>query len=214
MAPRGIPVCKRFSGQDYVGYIVGYDHKKELGSYLVRYEDGDLHHFKKGQLDEYRNYYEIMHNLSQPLEHVQPPEVEDQARDPTLTLFADLVTVPATYGDTILNAGGFAFLTQLSQDNRLFMLRNHHLPTSLPARNLHHSICNATKLALSLCPLFPDGSEERATMRLFIHFLPQLLHTAGLRHQDVEHCCALFVQGKWQQLWDMAMARAQKLEAK
>ena len=50
------------------------------------------------------------------------------------------------------------------------LLRDHHLSTSLPARNLHRSICNATKLALSLCPLFPHGSEERATMRLIIHF--------------------------------------------
>ena len=47
MAPLGIPICKRFSGQDYVGYIVGYDHKKELGPYLVRFEDGDHRHFKK-----------------------------------------------------------------------------------------------------------------------------------------------------------------------
>jgi hypothetical protein len=51
-------------------------------------------------------------------------------------------------------------------------------------------------------------------MRLFIHFLPQLLHAAGLRHQDVEYCCAIFVQGKWRQLWDMAMDRAEKLEDK
>ena len=155
-----------------------------------------------------------MRNRSHPLVPEQPHEAEDQARDPTLSLFADLVTVPGTYADTILNAGGFTFLAQLSQDNRLFVLRDHHLPTSLPAHNLHHSICNATKLALSLCPIFPHCSEERVTMRLFIHFLPQLLHGAGLRHQDVEYCCALFVQGKWQQLWDMAMARAQKLEAK
>jgi hypothetical protein len=201
LAPLGIPVCKRFFGKDYVGYIVGYD-------------DGDHRHFKKGQLDEYRNYYEIIRNRSQPLVPEQPHEADEQARDPTLALFADLVTVPDTYADTILNAGGFAFLAQLYQDNRLFVLRDHHLPTSLPTRNLHRSICNATKLALSLFPLFPHGSEERATMRLFIRFLPQLLHAAGLRHQDVEYCCAIFVQGKWRQLWDMAMARAEKLEAK
>jgi hypothetical protein len=153
-----------------------------------------------------------MRNCSQPLVPEKPHDADDQARDPNLALFADLVTVPGTYADTVLNTGGFAFLTQLSQDNRLFVLRDHHLPTSLPARNLHRSICNATKLALSLCPLFPHGSEERATMRLFIHFLPQLLHAAGLRHQVVEYCCAIFVQGKWRQLWDMAMARAEKLE--
>ena len=107
-----------------------------------------------------------MRNCSQPLVPEQPHEADDQARDPTLALFADL------------------------------------------------SICNATKLALSLCPLFLHGSEERATMRIFIHFVPQLLHAAGLRHQDVEYVCAIIVQGKWRQLWDMAMARAEKLESK
>jgi hypothetical protein len=138
-----------------------------------------------------------MRNRSQPLVPEQLHEADDQARDPNLALFADLFAVPCTYADTVLNAGGFAFLAQLSQDNGLFALRDHHLPTSLPARKMHRSICNATKLALSLCPLFPHGSEERATMRQFFHFLPQLLHAAGLRHQDVEYCCAIFVQGKW-----------------
>jgi hypothetical protein len=110
MAPLGLPVAKRFFGQDYAGYIVGYDHKKELGSYLVRYDDGDHRHYKKGKLDEYRNYYEIMRNCSQPLVPEQPHDADDHARDPNLALFADLVTVPGTYADTVLNAGGFAFL--------------------------------------------------------------------------------------------------------
>ena len=78
MAPLGIPVCKRFFDKDYVGYIVAYDHKKELGSYLVGYDDGDHRHFKKGQLDEYRNYYEIMRNRSQPFVPEQPHEADDQ----------------------------------------------------------------------------------------------------------------------------------------
>jgi hypothetical protein len=78
MAPLGIPVGKRFFGQDYAGYIVGCDHKKELGSYLVRYDDGDHRHFKKGQLDEYRNYCEIMRNCSQPLVSEQSHDADDQ----------------------------------------------------------------------------------------------------------------------------------------
>jgi hypothetical protein len=176
MTTLGLPVCKRFSGQDYVGYIVGYDHKKELGSYRVRYEDGDLRHFKKGKLDEYRNYYDITRNRSQPLELDQQHEAEVQAREPNPELFADLVTVPNTFADTILHAGGFAFLAQLSHDNRLFVLRDHHFSACTQPASLD---LHATKLALSLCPLFPHGSEERATMRLFIHFLPQLLHAAG-----------------------------------
>ena len=53
MAPLGLPVGKRFFGHDYAGYIVGYDHKKDRGSYLVRYVDGDHRRFKKSQLEEY-----------------------------------------------------------------------------------------------------------------------------------------------------------------
>jgi hypothetical protein len=124
--PNGAPwntSWQAFSAKIYAGYIVGYDHKKELGSYFVRYDDGDHRHFKKGQLDEYRNYYEIMRNCSQPLVPEQPHDADDQARDPNLALFADLVTVPGTYADTVLNVGGFAFLAQLSQGNRLFVLR-------------------------------------------------------------------------------------------
>ena len=155
-----------------------------------------------------------MRDRSQPLAPEQNHVADDQARDQSLALFEDLVTVPGTYADTVLKAVGFAFLAELSQDNRLFAPRDHYLPTSLPARITHRSICNATKLALSLFPLFPHGSEERAIMRRFVQFLPQLLHAEGLRHQDVEYCCAIFVQGKWRQLWDMAMARAKKSEDK
>jgi hypothetical protein len=53
MAPLGQPV-------DYVGYIVGYDHRWRSGGYVVRYEDGDLFHFPKNELDAYRNYYALM----------------------------------------------------------------------------------------------------------------------------------------------------------
>jgi hypothetical protein len=71
-----------------------------------------------------------------------------------------------------------------------------------------------TKLVLSLCPLFPQGSNERETLRQFVLFLPQLLHAAGLRHQDVESSSALIAQGKWRQVWRMALARAANLQAK
>jgi hypothetical protein len=55
-------------------------------------------------------------------------------------------------------------------------------------------------------------SNERETLRQsvaqFVHFLPQLLHAAGLRHQDVESSNALIAQGKWRQVWRMALTRA------
>ena len=65
-----------------------------------------------------------------------------------------------------------------------------------------------------MCPLFPEGSNERETLRQFVHFLPQLLHAAGLRHQDVQSSSALIAQGKWRQVWSMALARAANLQAK
>jgi hypothetical protein len=114
-------------------------------------------------------------------------------------------------------AGGFIFLDQLSRENHLFsffQLRDNRLPTSVPARNTHCLIVNTTKLVLSLCPLSPQGSNERETLRQFDHFLPQLLHAAGLRHQDVKSSSALIAQGKWRQVWSMALARAANPQAK
>ena len=92
MKPLGQPVGKRFVRTDYAGYIVGFDHRREGGSYLVRYEDVDLLEFPARELDTYR----------------------------------------------------------------------------VPARNTHCLIVNTTKLVLSLCPLFPQGSNERETLRQFV----------------------------------------------
>jgi hypothetical protein len=65
MNPLGQPVGKRFVRTDYAGYIVGFDHRREGGSYLVRYEDGGLLHFPARELDTYRNYYVHMQNCEQ-----------------------------------------------------------------------------------------------------------------------------------------------------
>jgi hypothetical protein len=129
-------------------------------------------------------------------------------------LFAGFTPVPNTYADTVKQAGGFLFLNQLYQENRLFQLRDNRLPTSVPSSNTHCLFVNTTKLVLSLCPLFPQGSIERETLRQFFHFLPQLLHATGLRQQDVEYSSILIAQGQWRQVWDMALARAAKLQAK
>jgi hypothetical protein len=106
-------------------------------------------------------------------------------------LFAGLTPVPNTYAATVKQAGGFIFLDQFSRENHLFQLRDNRLPTSVPARNTHCLIVNTTKL----------------------DFLPQLLHAAGLRHQDVESSSVLIAQGKWTQVWSMALARAANLQA-
>jgi hypothetical protein len=105
-------------------------------------------------------------------------------------------------------------IDQLSRENHLFQLRDNRLPTSVPAHNTHCLIVNTTKLVLSLLPLFPQGSNERETLRQFVHFLPQLLYAAGLRHQHFESSSALIAQGKWRQVWRMALARAANLQAK
>jgi hypothetical protein len=75
-------------------------------------------------------------------------------------------------------------------------------------------LVNTTKKVLSLCPLSPKGSNDGETLRQFVHFLPQLLHAKGLRHQDVETSCTWITQGKWRQLWGQALARAAHLQAK
>ncbi len=61
-----------------------------------------------------------------------------------------------------------------------------------PGPNTYADIVAQTGgLVLSLCPFFPQGSNEQETLRQFVHFLPQLLHAEGLRHQDVESSCAM-----------------------
>jgi len=141
MKPLGQPVGKRFVRTDYAGYIVGFDHRREGGSYLVRYEDGDLLHFPARELDTYRNYYVHMQNCA------PPPE---RAQEHGNVLFAGFTPVPNTYAATVKQAGGFIFLDQLSRENHLFQLRDNRLPTSVPARNTHCLIVNTTKLVLSL----------------------------------------------------------------
>ena len=182
MKPLGQPVGKRFVRTDYAGYIVGFDHRREGGSCLVRYEDGDLLHFPARELDTYRNYYVHMQNCA---------PLPERAQEHGNVLFAGFTPVPNTYAATVKQAGGFIFLDQLSRETHLFQLRDNRLPISVPARNTHCLIVNTTKLVLSLCPLFPQGSNERETLRQFVHFLPQLLHAAGLRHQDVESSSAV-----------------------
>jgi hypothetical protein len=181
MAPLGQPVAKRFGQSDYVGYIVGYDYRWRSGGYVVRYEDGDLLHFPKNELEAYRNYYNLMMNSAPPPQPApervnfsqQPPEREN-------ALFACFNPVPDSFADTVLKAGGFDFLAHLYQENRLFELRDNRLPTSVPPRATTCLIVNTFKMSLSLCPLFPEGSNERETLRQFVHFLPQLLHAQGL----------------------------------
>jgi hypothetical protein len=133
----------------------------------------------------------------------------------TNVLFSDFNPAPNTYADTLLKAGGFEFLAQLYQDQRLFELRDHRLPTSARAVRATTCLCvNTTKLVLSLCPLFPEGSKEREILRQFIHFLPQLLQAHDVRHSDIESSSHMLAQGKWRPVWKLALAQASRLEAR
>ena len=108
MAPLDQPVANRFGQSDYVGYILGYDYRWRSGGYVVRYEDGDLFHFPKNELDAYRNCYALMMNSASPPqpapERVNPSQ---HARGHENALFASFNPVPNTYADTVLKAGGF-----------------------------------------------------------------------------------------------------------
>jgi hypothetical protein len=136
------------------------------------------------------------------------------ARGHENALFASFNPVPNTYAYTVLKAGGFEFLALLLKENRLFELRDNRLPTSVPARATTCLFVNTSKLVLSLCPLFPEGSNERETLPQFVHFLPQLLHAQGLRPQDIESSSQLIAQGKWRHVWQLALAQAARLRAK
>jgi len=152
LVPLGQQVGKRFGGIDYAGFIVGYEsHRHRSGHYWVRYQDEDLISFPERELNVYLNYHVHMQN------HAAPPPQDARAHGSANALFSDFNPAPNTYADTVLKAGGFEFLAQLYQDERLFELRDHRLPTSARAVRATTCLCvNTTKLVLSLCPLFPS----------------------------------------------------------
>ena len=128
MVPLGQPVGKRFVGIDYAGFIVGYaSHRHRSGHYWVRYQDEDLISFPERELNVDLNYYVHMQN------HAAPPPQDARAHCPANALFSDFNPAPNTYADTVFKAGDFEFLAQLYQDERLFELRDHRLPTSARA---------------------------------------------------------------------------------
>jgi len=111
--------------------------------------------FPARDLNVYLNYYVHMQN------HAAPPPQAAHAHSPANSLFSDFNPAPNMYADTVVKAGGFEFLAQLYQDERLFELRDHRLPTSARAVRATTCLCvNTTKLVLSLCPLFPEGSKD------------------------------------------------------
>ena len=132
MTTLGQAVAKRFGQSNYVGYIIGYDYRWRSGGYVVLFEDGDLFHFLKNELDAYRNYYALMMNNVPPPQPApdrmnfsqRPPEREN-------ALLACFNPVPDSFADTVLKAGEFDFLAHLYQENRLSELRDNRLPTSI-----------------------------------------------------------------------------------
>ena len=95
MAPLGQPVANRFGQSDYVGYIVGYDHRWKSRGYVVRYKVGDLLHLPKNELDAYCNYYVLLMNSAPPPQPV-PERVNFSQQTPERenALFACFIPVP------------------------------------------------------------------------------------------------------------------------
>ena len=58
-------------------------------------------------------------------------------------------------------------LRNYHRKNRLFELRDKSLPNHVTE---HRSFVHKTNMVLSLCPLFPPSSDERGTLRRFVHF--------------------------------------------
>ena len=161
MKPLGQPVGKRFVRTDYAGYIVGFDHRREGGSYLVRYEDGDLLHFPARELDTYRNYYVHMQNCAPPSE---------RAQEHGNVLLAGFTPVPNTYAATVDQAGGFIFLDQLSRKTTSL---NFAITTVfIFCDSAQHTLVNTTTMVLSLCaPFFHKVQMSvRLCVNLFIFY--------------------------------------------
>ena len=95
----------------------------------------DLISFPERDLNVYLNYYVHMQN------HAAPPPQDARAHGPANALFSDFNPAPNTLTNTVLKAGGFDFLAQLYQDDLLFELRDHRLPTSARAVRTTTCLC-------------------------------------------------------------------------
>ena len=137
LVPLGQPVDKRFGGIDYAGYIVGYEsHRHRSFSKFCFCKNNKRIIIKTSFLSLNANSTFICVNLNYYVHmqnHAAPPPQDARAHGSANALFSDFNPAPNTYADTVFKAGDFEFLAQLYQDERLFELRDHRLPTSARA---------------------------------------------------------------------------------
>ena len=138
----------------------------------------------------------------------QPPPVFPHAK----------VTVsfkPSTNQRKAALRGAFPFLASKHALGLSFELRDHQLPTSSDLTpELQQCLGSALDKILHMCDGFPAESDEVFILRNFAITLPQLLFVCGTRTEQVRRAVDLFNQGRWEDLWKLAIKAGERVKAR
>jgi hypothetical protein len=176
MKPLGQPVGKRFVRTDDAGYIVGFDYRREGGTYLVRYEDGDLLHFPARELDTYRNYYVHMQNCA------PPPE---RAKEHGNVLFAGFTPIPIRMLlQSTRQEASFSLINCLGETTSSNYVT---IVCQLLCQRTTRTACLSTQLNwFCLCAPFFHKVQMSLRFCVIRSFFTATHVRSGLRHQHVE----------------------------
>ena len=186
----------------YEGTIIAYN--EDNGCYGVAYDDGD---FESNNADVIKSLIEKW--------LVKTGQTHASARIQAGAPFALMLFGADSLERKVAMKGGFTFLTGKHTQGLSFELRDYNLPTSsnlIP--ELQQCLGTALDKILYMCEGFPAKSDEVFILRNFAITLPQLLFVYGTRTEQVRRAVDLFNQGRWEDLWKLAIKAGERAKAR
>jgi hypothetical protein len=111
--------------------------------------------------------------------------------------------------------GAFPFLPGKHAQGLSFELRDYQLPTSSNLTpELQQCLGSSLDKILHMCKGFPAESDEVFILRNFAITLPQLLFVYGTRTEQGRRTVYLFNQGRWEDLWKLAIKAGERAKAR
>jgi hypothetical protein len=184
----------------YEGTIIAYDG----GNYGVVYDDGDW---------QSNNADVIMPLIGKWL--VKTGQTHASARIQADAPFALMLYHVDSLERKAAMRGAFPFLAGKHTQGLSFELRDYQLPTSsnlIP--ELQQCLGTALDKILHMCEGFPAESDEVFILRNLAITLPQLLFVYGTRTEQVRRAVDLFNQGRWEDLWKLAIKAGERAKAR
>ena len=94
---------------------------------------------------------------------------------PGAGIFTGLHSYPGDLVDNLTRNGGFAFLEDLQDTNKLWTLRDVRMPRIAPKGEAQREFAACSLLVLKLADQYPAQSLPQYIIRVVFHFLPALL---------------------------------------